>query len=1782
MDTLFKWVQLSDLHFQSSNYNIQTTVLRKNLLDYLHEHVSGCDALILSGDYRYAPAGDKNPKKCSNYIMEIAKALGINRNQIIAVPGNHDLDRSELRDIIIDGVQKNYNPAKGIIRSSVLDVLKDAFEFYYELCGNIHGICALTRRGLTHSIIHLETCDVLILNTALTSGKDGESGHLIIGSSDLLKLFTGHRENLPIVAVGHHSLTELTKEEQKTIEAIFEDHGVNLYLCGHAREHKIRSFGSNGKEIPVGCIKQNNSFLANFVVGEISETLDVKIYDHKWDPLENGWFSDRPRSESWNNLLNEPENDTRSITISSLRSMTNDSVSLHGYRLLGPLGSDGISYIWAQNGKLIESSVLNQRVKESPTEEDRHISAYSISTSIGCVLAATNKQCRFCGTGTMPFGGFLNAKDIALQCIFMAEYDSNCPSFPEVQDNAREFAFMGQGEPGFNYTAIRKAIQLTDYAMEKLNQKVARYIISTCGITDFMPSLISDLKNGVYKNPVDIHFSLHEVGSKRQEIMPIDNLYNYKEFIRYCEMLYGVTRRKIGVGILMFNHYTPKDLNTNSFTLSGSRLRAILKSLDSDVFRIDLCAVNNTAAGRQGAMTSLEGALALQDIVKSAGFESTIFTSFGESTQDGCGMLSSSSKNLKEPGATTITHLNKAIELLSEAENSFLNGAEETFENNKQTGQILSVVGGDAYPKQDATASEDGEGITSDSYNSQSLVGEESLSEASSDLYVEKIDAYSDEACKEDIEGFFHSITNEIPSFHDFLGYVNSHPHQKLREYVKKTVPYLFRDGAEGGTLSSASTDKGIQELLYQLFLIDSGYLPEAENGSGNALSHPKASDLALPKEPNRNESEPEDKIGPEFSDVEIATKKVLKKFNQWLETDPMFRIDKDAKRQSSGVQYGYDVGSNNRVGKAHFRLCFECKRLNQLETSVDEDAKGINIRQYSANLLQFYMHCSRRTNNRWILVSPIGDLQNEFEEKLFEPWGEEHKFLQLFFITQNSKPLNCREFFSTDKDAFELVYPNEEYPGCDEKKVFDAIKSFIGEDLVGNDVLEQLSSFPFWENYAVHDVLLPVMTADRYDSVSLILSLLKRFSEEKDQHDHDEKNQYDDKQGIYIVGNAGTGKSWILYQVIEELIRQSEKYHLTPIFFELRDLGIKDHMSYDQRENILERTIKQLIKKLPTLRNQRDPIVFFLDGFDEVLSGLSNTDFKISVLMETVAKLKSSFSNIKSPLFVVTSRESDYLACKNHIDFGTIVKRYDLIQLDQESCTIKDIKDTICVLSKKHPGVSQQLMRLNSDNGLLSIMQRPFFYNLIVNYILETGYNDLVDGEENSDEFSVLKKIIDRLVSRYEVKPATRQKWNAWALKMTKENCDAIPINPNYFSNDALKLLATLTLNKDGKREIAFRHNIIREYFVGELLYNMLVLNKGNIPKNDLRSDKFLQTIRDMPLNPEVQRAFLSNILTGTGALNNIDVLKQYVCMERVKKDAKLSTTLLEILFQQDNELSGTAENPLNLRGIHTKNLFLLKCGLHYADLQNAVMTNMQLVDVMLSHLDLRNADLTGLQVFSDLPLIGATSWCSQGKLHIAAVNTAGQCIQYTMDGTEISSRYSTKIYGSEKGIEDEDLFPRFTVSNTHGVLVQCRGNDLYNLQEQSLLYKFSSNKKLYQIIPFREGEKDGAYILFKLGDYLSVASFLDNYAKWYDAFDDPESMMVFIDPHNIVSFQGGSFFLRDLDNDNSYTIIAKQCYDVQCFTAFKEDSRLSVVYKAKHSIGFLGKGFRKSSGTG
>ena len=60
-----------------------------------------------------------------------------------------------------------------------------------------------------------------------------------------------------------------------------------------------------------------------------------------------------------------------------------------GYTLLGSLGCDGIKYYWKKDDKYVESIAFNRRLRNLKIKEDADISAYTISTSFGCVLSAT-------------------------------------------------------------------------------------------------------------------------------------------------------------------------------------------------------------------------------------------------------------------------------------------------------------------------------------------------------------------------------------------------------------------------------------------------------------------------------------------------------------------------------------------------------------------------------------------------------------------------------------------------------------------------------------------------------------------------------------------------------------------------------------------------------------------------------------------------------------------------------------------------------------------------------------------------------------------------------------------------------------------------------------------------------------------------------------------------------------------------------------------------------------------------------------------------------------------------------------------------------------------------------------------------------------------------------------------------------------------------------------------------------------------------------------------------
>ena len=667
---LFSWLHLSDIHFQPVVDTFNDALFRESLPDYLRAINPQCDTLILSGDYRYAPKKTQtNPEDVVNYIKLITSLLHINDKRVIMVPGNHDLDRSKTREYKINGIRGEYKANIGTIDAGVIGELGKDFDFYSTIRESFPK--SLQVNGANpHNIVDMGSCRLLLLNTAIVAGLDDDENHIIIGCKYLTELLDKAGIQKPIIAIGHHGLNMYENTERKEVAHYFDSQGVRLYLCGHEHDNGTSQFGDSGKQVNVGCMKQgDDQVIAGFSVGKLYDTGDVEIQMHKWDRDNKAWIEDKPCDKVFNQLYPESSQEGEEDARAKQKiAKTEFPFTLVGYSLLGGLGSEGIKYIWQKGAnKNLESIAFNERLRLLPNETDKQTSAYTISTSIGCQLSTFSSQCIFCQTGTVDYLP-LTADDIALQCIFMAEYDSDCPSYPNVRGHMREFAFMGQGEPGFNYPAVKRAIQMTDYAMQKIGQKVSRYIISTCGITDFMPSLIQDCRDKVFANRVTLHFSLNAIGDDRTNLMPINKIFDYRDFLVRCCQLYDITGEKIGIGILLMVNY--KTIDGKHISLDTAKLQTMLKELNPQVFKIDFCTVNKTTLGDQHQLSN-EDANKYLNIAREMGFESKIFASFGDSAEAGCGMLNSSTTNMEMPGNKTIAHFNRAVELLEEA-NRFL------------------------------------------------------------------------------------------------------------------------------------------------------------------------------------------------------------------------------------------------------------------------------------------------------------------------------------------------------------------------------------------------------------------------------------------------------------------------------------------------------------------------------------------------------------------------------------------------------------------------------------------------------------------------------------------------------------------------------------------------------------------------------------------------------------------------------------------------------------------------------------------------------------------------------------------------------------------------------------------------------------------------------------------------------------------------------------------------------------------------------------------------------
>ena len=972
-----------------------------------------------------------------------------------------------------------------------------------------------------------------------------------------------------------------------------------------------------------------------------------------------------------------------------------------------------------------------------------------------------------------------------------------------------------------------------------------------------------------------------------------------------------------------------------------------------------------------------------------------------------------------------------------------------------------------------------------------------------------------------------------------FLENMNHHAEGEILTYLTQEYSYLFAM-EENNSKLKAVYESQLQEVIYQFFLLDRGVVMQPQEigvlESEEGKTESDQSDAGNKEEQNHQEKGESTKK--EFygkpSDLEKATELVLREFVTWLSEERKkqgmhFQIRIPIHRQSAGLQYGYDVGVGTTENQERFNLRFECKHYKTLMNSPEDNKQAIlKVDSYSYNLLQYYMHCPKEVNNRWILVSTYGDLQDEFPEKLFEHWDSDrnHDSLRIFAITENSPGITCKDFLATCEEAYNMVYGESPSGQKTKNEVFKWLdETVIGKDRIEETVKQRLrvSTLPLPQGYRCRNMEEPLLhiptqnnTSALNDIIESLLAIDIPFG----------LNQRPKKYGAYVIGEIGTGKTWLLCQAIEEIIRKTGQFRFEPFYFELKGILSNTAGKSLTKEEIKEAAQKYVDSKLGAEElksaSMMNASVFFLDGFDETLSGLSFTDNKIELLYSIMNAIRNT---IPESLFVVTSRESDYEACTKHKAFGHLIKDFTEVRL--KDCAREQVKQNIKQAAEQPEKDAERLEQLLQNESFVSIMCRPVFYGFLS--LVAEREEFARNSDERLDEYDVLEAVIDSELKKMSDYEDCKTRLFNYAIDATR-NPDAELIvdlgNRRSFTEDTIAQLVPVgifnILANDGTPQIEFKHNILREYLVAKYLCSLLRKCVTNSNSKYNAQIEFTQVLKSTPTSVAIQKLFVNSINKDKeyGAEMNrclIEILQ----MPLVKQNAALATKVLEILLLPGSKLCG-ANVPLDLTEIHVNTLYLWNCVLENIDMRNSVIAGLQLINAELINLSFQGATIQNLQVCSELQIVGITKWQKGSTWEVVLLLGNGQLLRYTIHDQFDTEHISVKLL--EKA-EVDSIDGVFYVESD---LCLFQNNAIYS-QQRGKLYEMHSDRKLLRI----NSIGNSVYYVAKQDGLTYTLSFKDDSTPACYCFDPKDSISVdslcFIESDLCAYIQKGKLVLRD-----------------------------------------------------
>lgn len=306
-------VQLSDIHLSSTNLqDLQNFYIDALLTDLttFHEN-SPIDLILFTGDIvdkggeSLIDKDAKDPENCYDIfhreiIDPIKKALGLKDDQILLIPGNHDIQREKidkysepyLLGLDMEGINaelplnnaefRNINARIENFKSYELSVKRNADNYTYS--------------NSESTYIHTEknkSVGFALLNDSWRCSADLKNEHHFMGYNQLWnanRIFK-KAETAFNIAVFHHPLIAFNDNEATEIQLILSSQPYDVVFFGHSHKHEAKSltssaggyFSINGRSAFLFAHEKHSQFQPGYNIFDIDiETRAYTLHARKF------------------------------------------------------------------------------------------------------------------------------------------------------------------------------------------------------------------------------------------------------------------------------------------------------------------------------------------------------------------------------------------------------------------------------------------------------------------------------------------------------------------------------------------------------------------------------------------------------------------------------------------------------------------------------------------------------------------------------------------------------------------------------------------------------------------------------------------------------------------------------------------------------------------------------------------------------------------------------------------------------------------------------------------------------------------------------------------------------------------------------------------------------------------------------------------------------------------------------------------------------------------------------------------------------------------------------------------------------------------------------------------------------------------------------------------------------------------------------------------------------------------------------------------------------------